>query len=439
MQDKINISLLDLVMSISNVIDLMSPDVANHHLRVAYTALRISDKLRLSDTSKQEIALAGLLHDIGILSSEERKQIFEFDSKIIDDHAEAGYILLRKFRYFNSVSNIIRYHHASWSQSKLQCLCEEGVNAREIPKESHILHLADRINVLIDSSSAVLDQVEDIVRAICNETRGRFDPLAVEAFVELSGQDSFWLDLMSPGLERIFSAHTEAIEIELDWLELQDFAKLMAHVIDFRSRFTATHSSGVAEVAAALAELAGFTQTECEKIKIAGYLHDIGKLAIPKEILEKDTQLSDREYRIMKTHVYHTQRVLDHIVGLEDIVDWASHHHERLDGNGYPDRYLAHQIPLGSRIIAVADVFTALSEERPYRRVKKKHEVIAIMRQLAEQQALDSELIELAYTNYSDMELHRQRAQDMAAAEYQAFRESLWITKRHRAPERVAL
>ena len=417
------INLLDMVVSVSNAIDLVSPEMGNHHKRVAYIALAVAREMRLPAEFKHDLILSGLLHDIGALSREERRELTRFDDDSdanIHAHGEAAYLLLHKFRHFANVANVIRFHHVPWSG---------GVGRRfrgeEVPLASHILHLADRVDVLVDPANPILGQVDTIAAAVSRQAGSMFEPELVEAFLELAWKEYFWLDLVSPSLDQLLRRSASNLAIELDWDDVQDFAELMAHIIDFRSRFTATHSSGVAAVGAILANTIGFSAIECQKLKVAGHLHDVGKLAIPTEILEKPSRLTADEYRIIKSHAYHTYRILEPIAGLADVTAWASLHHERLDGNGYPARRPGHCIPLGARIIAVADVYTALSEDRPYRRSSPRSRVVGTLEELAKTMVLDRSVIGALLDNYDEVDRHRQRTQEMALQEYDEFVGSL--------------
>jgi len=113
-------------------------------------------------------------------------------------------------------------------------------------------------------------------------------------------------------------------------------SQLFRNIIDFRSHFTSTHSSGVAAASSLLARIFGLTDAEIGLIEVAGDLHDFGKLAIPNSILNKPGSLTKEEMSIMKCHTYYTYLVINSIGGLNQIAEWAAYHHERLDGSGYP-------------------------------------------------------------------------------------------------------
>ena len=250
-------------------------------------------------------------------------------------------------------------------------------------------------------------------------------PEIVDAFLRASSNDSFWLDLNAADLLSLMSERMPFSTVELDSDGLQDFAELLAQMIDFRSRFTATHSSGVAATAATLAQLFGFPESDCKRVLVAGYLHDLGKLAIPTESLEKAGKLTEEEWQTVRSHPYYTYRILVSIKGLEDIALWCGVHHERLCGTGYPFGSNNSGIPLEARILAVADIFTALAEDRPYRKGLEREAVIAIMGKMVEGFELDRRVFEVLVAHYADLNRVRVAAQETALREYQGFMEGL--------------
>jgi HD-GYP domain-containing protein (c-di-GMP phosphodiesterase class II) len=159
-------------------------------------------------------------------------------------------------------------------------------------------------------------------------------------------------------------------------------------------------------------------------MKVAGYLHDIGKLAVPPEILEKPAKLTKEEFMVIKSHTYYTYRVLEPIGQFEAANQWAAFHHEHLSGNGYPFHLKAQDLPLGSRIMAVADVFTALTEDRPYRRGMGPKETVSILNEDAVNSQLDHELVSVLRRHYDQIDGMRASAQRAASEEYVQYRDS---------------
>jgi len=410
------IPLFDLLTCISDTVDLVSPEITNHHMQVAYIACSIATELKWSVAERGALLMAGGLHDIGAFSAQERKATMQFEMDRPHIHARVGYCLLKDFAPFAEIARLVRFHHVPWLN---------GGGARfdgeEVPLGSHILHLADRIAVLVRRDDSILTQAERIRLRVAGQTPAMFVPELVEAFKALSARDYFWFDAASRRLGSIMRRRETLDTLELDLDGLERLANLFRRLIDFRSRFTATHSSGVAASAEALADLSGFSPRDCRLMRIAGYFHDLGKLAIPQEIIQKPARLSEHEYDIMRSHVYYTYLILEPLIDLKTLRTWGSLHQEYLDGSGYPFRFSGPEIPLGSRILAVADVFTALTEDRPYRKGLPASEALPILEELAEGTKLDRDVIALLRADFDRLNGIRANAQAEAEREYQEF------------------
>ena len=159
--------------------------------------------------------------------------------------------------------------------------------------------------------------------------------------------------------------------------------------------------------------------------EIAAYLHDLGKLAIPSEIIEKRDRLTPAEWGVMRTHAYYTYQILNPIEVLNLAASWSSLHQERLDGSGYPFHVGEDDLPLGARLMAVADVFTGITENRPYRKGMTREESLGVLHGMAAKGELDARLISLLETHYDAIHLALVEAQAQAVREYETFREAL--------------
>jgi len=390
--------------------------VVNHHKQVAYIAYSLGKELDLTTAERSQLVFAGALHDIGALSLKERLDALKFDNENLHMHAEAGYTLLKTFKPLANAASIIRHHHVLWEGGK-----GSQFKGRPVSIHSHILHLADRISVLFDPKQDISQQVGLIIEKIADQSDKMFIPDLVQAFRSLAVKEYFWLDLSSPSINSVLRRRVQTNNIDLNMDGLLNVACLFSQIIDFRSHFTSTHSSGVSACAKAIAHKVGFSYRECRLIRVAGYLHDLGKLAIPKEILEKPEKLTPAEFAIIKRHTYYTYRILESIVDINAISQWAAFHHERLDGNGYPFHLNSSEIPLGSRIMAVADVFTAITEDRPYRKGMKDCEVLKILQKMADDSALDSMIVSVVKSNFDDINSLRKEAELESANKYRNF------------------
>jgi diguanylate cyclase (GGDEF)-like protein/putative nucleotidyltransferase with HDIG domain len=159
-------------------------------------------------------------------------------------------------------------------------------------------------------------------------------------------------------------------------------AASLARAVDARDAYTGSHSQRVAELAARMARRLGLPEEDVELTRLAASLHDLGKLAIPEEILRKPGPLTGPERMVLERHPQIGFRMLESL-GVDPVADWVLHHHERWDGSGYPDGVSGEQIPLGARIIFVADAFDAMTSERVYRRRVAPTEAIAELKRCA--------------------------------------------------------
>ena len=308
-------------------------------------------------------------------------------------------------------SRMVRFHHKPWNKWQTTIDSPDAF-------ESQILYLADFLERSINRNKYILHQHEELTIKISSMAGTEIHSDVVNLFVEISNREEFWLDLVSPRLYSIllhFGPFRRS-EIEID--DIFSVALFFRSIIDFKSHFTATHSTGVAECASILSRIFGLTTSEVSLMKLAGYFHDIGKLAVPNVILEKPDKLTKEEFAVIKKHTYFTYTVLNSIGGLGHIPEWAAFHHEKLDGSGYPFHVNDEKLSTGSRIMTVADIFTALTEDRPYRAGMQRDEIKRILENVAKNNEIDKRIVDLLFENYEEVVVHVKEKQSIANAEY---------------------
>jgi putative nucleotidyltransferase with HDIG domain len=232
--------------------------------------------------------------------------------------------------------------------------------------------------ISIHGRIALLAQVADVFYASAGagaaiaEIRARsgkwFDPELVEACVAVAGKPGFWAMLDSPELSQAVVALSPADDrrqIDDDYLD--DVAAAFAKVVDAKSPYTRGHSDRVALFTDLIAEALGFSDEHRRRLKRAALLHDIGKLGVSNQILDKPGKLDEAEWAAIRHHPALGEIILSRIGAFRELSRIAGAHHERLDGKGYPRGISAADIDLDTRIVTTADVFDALTAERPYR------------------------------------------------------------------------
>ncbi len=412
MERGVSVNLGNFLLSLSDAMDLASPEMAQHQQRTAFIAWEISKTAGLSGKMTEDIFVASLLHDIGFFRVEEKLAFIRFESDDTAPHCMRGAFLLNQIPFLSDKSDLVRFHHREWHQ------WHKSIDTSYV-LGSQIISLADYVERFVNRDQYILHQDAQVIAKIISLSGKTFHPDIVDLFVRTARREEFWLDLASPRLYSILLHTGPCQSKEIDILGIAPIAKTFKSIIDFKSKFTSTHSSGVSACATKISSIFGLTDTEIQLMGVAGDLHDLGKLAIPEKILEKEGKLTKEEFAVIKSHTYFTYSLINTIAGLKQIAEWAAYHHEKLDGSGYPFHCVAAELDTKARIMAVADIFTAVAEDRPYRPGMSKKEVIRILKQQAEKGLLDSRIVNLLFDNYHDISTYVAGEQAKASELYE--------------------
>jgi putative nucleotidyltransferase with HDIG domain len=248
--------------------------------------------------------------------------------------------------------------------------------------------------------SEILWEYPAIVSRISALSGTLFSPALVRAFEEVALRESFWLALDPSYIEEGIAERLRDIRpIEYSAGEARAIAQLFAQTADAKSMYTLEHSTRVAEIARYLAETSGIEGVALDQVEIAALLHDVGKLRLPEELIDKPSELTREERALIRRHSFDTARILNKVFPGQPIAEWASLHHENLLGTGYPYHSRASDIPREARLIAVADIFQALSQERPYRKRLAANDVVSALEVMRAQGRIDSEMVALVRAN----------------------------------------
>ena len=393
----VSIDLGQAVHALSDALDLVGVNNVLHGKRVGFMALCCGEALGLDRRQLDDVFHAGLVHDCGVSSTQtHRFLVQELDWKGVEFHCVKGSELLSRFTPLAHLAPIVRYHHTHW----------DVLNVLHIPpliaRWTNLIYLVDRVDALAASSGNrdILLTRQDVRDAIHRLSQTFFAPDLVEVFLDLSDNEAFWLRLETRHLIRsIYERERQTGAVPISFAELKQLALMFACVVDAKSPYTLEHSLGTARVGRFLAEQVGLSPEIRDKIEIAALLHDLGKLRVPDEILEKPGPLTPEERATIQRHSFETYQILRSVTGLEDITLWAAYHHERLDGQGYPFHRRGAELTIEARIIAVADVFQALAQPRPYRQPLPPVHILRALRAFAADQHLDSDLVDILERN----------------------------------------
>ncbi len=199
-------------------------------------------------------------------------------------------------------------------------------------------------------------------------------------------------DLHTYTLEIMINRSKEMTLKEKRCHDFEDMVSLFSELLESKDIYTANHSDNTATIAHHIAKALNLSEDEVANISMAAQLHDIGKVGIPNSIINKPDKLNDEEYEIIKTHPARSYDIIKDLESFNDIAEIVRHHHERIDGKGYPDGLKGDDFSLGAKIVAVADTFEAMTSDRPYRKALSYEVALAEMKRVAGTQ-LDAEVV----------------------------------------------
>ena len=420
-----HVALSEVVAALSHALDLTEGQPRGHAGRTCLLGMRLARAVQLSEKDRSSLYYALLLKDAGCSSSAARMteifggsddlelkragKLVDFSRpaealKFVKAHAatsdgalsRAREVIVAAVQFAKSGGEIVEARCDRGARivaslgfppdaaEAVRALDEHwdgngrprGLRGAEIPHLARIACIAQTIDVFLTAFG--LQGAREMVR----DRRGRwFDPDLADAFLAIPDGDPIWLEL-DEALEPTTVAHLDpgvmirtASEEDLDRI-----SAAFADVIDAKSPYTFNHSTGVADYAVAIGRVMGVPVHEITKLRRAGLLHDIGKLGVSNSILDKPAKLTDDEFAAVRLHPQFTEEILSRVSAFAQIAFAAGAHHERIDGRGYHRGLPGSRLPIAARILAVADVYEAMSADRPYRAGMPVEKILGIMR-----------------------------------------------------------
>ncbi len=396
-----NINLHEAIYSLSDALDLVGVTHIHHGKRVAFIASECGKHLGWSGARLDDLFQAAILHDSGVSKTTVHARLAQMEWEHESDHCKIGAELLAGCPLLKHLSNMVLHHHTHWSQLKELDL------PMEVKLQANCIYMADRLDVLtlahIVSETDILLGKDEIRHKIFERREDWFCPELVDALMEVSHSEAFWFALEGEHINGYVATWLSHFpDRTMEFHELRSLVHVFSCIVDAKSHFTKQHSDGVANLARYLGGLFLLPEVTCEMLELAGLLHDVGKLRVPDELLDKQGKLTETEIIVMRRHSFDTYNVLKNIRGLERVSLWASQHHERVDGSGYPYETKDLEISLEARIVAVADVFQALAQKRPYRAPLEPLAILDNLKQQVERGKLDGKVVSMVEANLQE-------------------------------------
>jgi HD-GYP domain-containing protein (c-di-GMP phosphodiesterase class II) len=409
--------------ALSTALDLTEGLLPGHSLRTCFLSLRVADALGVSPADRRDLFHAAFLKDAGCSSNAAAvTRIFGGDDQDVKGRratvgrslaaqalfavrnvsateplpvrvrrlvglaltgtrerqmveqirCERGASIARKAGFSDRVGRAVHDVHEHWDGHGQP----RGLRGDRIDPLARIVAACQGLDVFLSTRGRA-----EALRVIAGRSGSWYDPAVSGTLLDLSRQ-GLLDDLAAPDLVgRTLELEPDGVVEIADGAAIDRIAEAFADVVDAKSPFTGLHSRRVADVAERIAVSMGLSRSDIVDVRRAGLLHDLGKLGVPNSILDKPGRLTPEEIDVIRRHPELTLRILEPIPTFASVAELAACHHERLDGLGYFRGIAAPGLAIGARIVAVADVWEALTADRPYRAAMDPESALRIVRE----------------------------------------------------------
>jgi HD-GYP domain-containing protein (c-di-GMP phosphodiesterase class II) len=421
------VSMPQLLSALSFALDLTEDAVPGHALRTSLIGMYIGAELKLAADQQTNLYYALLLKDIGCSSNAARlcqiigggddravkagikledwsrpgvaalkllwrnvapaagpltraAQIFKIslhqqqnNAELIALRCDRGAGIIRRIGLDLETAEAVRSLDEHWDGSGYPC----ALRGQAIPLLARIAGVAQHLDAFATELGP-----EVAIRTLRDRSGRWFDPEIVRVAEALHRDGRLWTGCWSPGHHTALSIAADIVPAHaapLSMAPLHTICEAFAEVVDAKSPFTYRHSIGVTRIATAIADTIALPYERTQGIARAALLHDLGKLRVPNSILDKHGKPTAEEWSIIQEHPFLTRQILNRVPAFADLAIIAGAHHEKLDGSGYPDHLPQCEIPFDARLLTIADMYGALTEDRPYRAAFSREAALALL------------------------------------------------------------
>lgn len=376
---------------VKKTLNLIDGRLINHGERVSYLMYKmLSFEGIYTREEILQITITSMLHDIGAYKIEELNDMLMFETRNVWRHSVYGYLFLKYLSPLSEYADMVLYHHLDFSKLKYI-----GSEYKDLAVK---LNLADRIDVYLNHY-----EEKDLTNFLLDKRDTKISSEAKELFIKVNKE----LDILGNIKNETYLEEMNQVYEEIIYTakEKEMFLSMLIYSIDFRSEYTVMHTITTVSAADEIGRLMGLNDLELKHLHFGALLHDIGKISTPTQILEAPGKLTDEEMIIMKNHVKMSEYILNDYIK-EDILEIAIRHHEKIDGSGYYRQLKGEDLTRPQRILAVADIVSALCGKRSYKNSFHKEKILSILKRDKEMGKLCPDVVDTVTDNFDDIMLN---------------------------------
>ncbi|MCM1104772.1 MAG: HD domain-containing protein [Clostridium sp.] len=373
---------------IRKTLSIINPKIMNHGDVTGYILFKMLEcEQHYTEQELVDYTMLGILHDIGLYKEANVKNVVDFETKNLWPHSIYGFLFLKYLSPMGDKAEIVLYHHLDYNKY--------GLIQSRYKHIIECLNLADKMDTFLHLKEENLEKdYFTLYRDI------KFSGAALDLFWKAEERFGITANLVNGSyrkeMEELLAKRAFSEQYKKGFLEM------LVYTIDFRSEHTVVHTLATVNFAQQLGRLKRLSGKDLRDLYYGALLHDLGKIAIPLNILESTGRLSDQEMKIMKAHVRITEMILEGIVD-NDVLQIAVRHHEKLDGSGYHKGLTGDQLTLPQQIVAVADILSALYGKRSYKDAFPKEKIQSIIQGDADNGKISKSTVETLMSHYDQI------------------------------------